>query len=316
MNYIQKKAGLKAEHHHSYACLVVEVNHNGNWWVRQVGAAGSTCQLQDLDVIVDGGKVTTGNQVEAITWGDLHATMLDPVVEKVSLEMLDYLKPKAQFLHDVMEGASVNHHTAKNAHEKFKVYLRGLSKVEDELKQTIDKIKLYERPWCTTVVVDSNHDNWVMRWLQEHDYRSDPQNAVFFLQAQLAVYGSMQYGDDRFHLLEWAMRKYDISEDVIFLRTDETYTICNGKIECGQHGHLGPNGQRGTPQNLSRIGKRANTGHTHTAGIFSGLYVAGTSTKLSWGYNVGPSSWSHSHIITYPNGKRSIVTLWDGKWKA
>ena len=316
MNYIQKKAGLKAEHHHSYACLVVEVNHNGNWWVRQVGAAGPTCQLQDLDVIVAEGKVTTGNKVESITWGDLHATILDPVVEKVSLEMLDYLKPSTQFLHDVMEGASVNHHTAKNAHEKFKVYLRGLSRVDAELGKTIQKIKFYERPWCKTVIVDSNHDNWVMRWLQEHDYRSDPQNAVFFLQAQLAVYKGIEEGNDRFHLLEWAMQRYGISKEVRFLRTDETYTICNGKIECGMHGHLGPNGQRGTPQNLSRIGKRANTGHTHTAGIFSGLYVAGTSTKLSWGYNVGPSSWSHSHIITYPNGKRSIVTLWDGKWKA
>ena len=60
MNYIQKKAGLKAEHHHSYACLIVEVNHDGNWWVRQVGAAGPTCQLQDLDVVADNGEITTG----------------------------------------------------------------------------------------------------------------------------------------------------------------------------------------------------------------------------------------------------------------
>ena len=316
MNYIQKKAGLKAEHHHSYACLVVEVNHEGNWWVRQVGAAGSTCQLQDLDVVADNGTVTTGNKIDSITWGDLHATILDPVVEKVSLEMLDYLKPNTQFLHDVLEGASVNHHTAGNAHEKFKVYLRGLSKVEDELKLTIDKIKGYDRPWCKTVVVDSNHDSWIMKWLREHDYRTDPANAVFFLEAQLAVYQSMKYGDDRFHMLEWAMRKYGLRPEVQFLRTDESYTICNGKIECGQHGHLGPNGQRGTPQNLCRIGRRANTAHTHTAGIFSGLYVAGTSTKLSWGYNVGPSSWSWSHILVYPNGKRCIVTIWNGKWKA
>jgi hypothetical protein len=28
-NYIQKKEGIKAEHHHRYAALVVEVNHDG-----------------------------------------------------------------------------------------------------------------------------------------------------------------------------------------------------------------------------------------------------------------------------------------------
>jgi hypothetical protein len=35
------------------------------------------------------------------------------------------------------------------------------------------------------------------------------------------------------------------------------------------------------------------------------------------GYNKGPSSWSHSHVITYPNGKRSIITLQkNGNWRA
>jgi len=33
------------------------------------------------------------------------------------------------------------------------------------------------------------------------------------------------------------------------------------------------------------------------------------------GYNVGGSGWSHSHIITYANGKRATATLKNGKWK-
>jgi hypothetical protein len=316
MNYIQKKAGLKAEHHHAYACLVVEVNDNGNWWVRQVGAAGSKCQLQDLNVVVEDGVVTEGNRVESITWGDLHATIVDPVIEKLSQEMLDELEPQTQFLHDVMEGVSINHHEAKNPHAKFKAYLRGLHSVESELKTTIEKVAAYNRPWCETIVVDSNHDNWITRWLQEHDYRKDPANAIFFLEAQTATYKGMVQGNDRFHMLEWAMRKYGCPEEVRFLRTDESYKICDGKIEAGMHGHLGPNGQRGTPQNLSRIGRRANTAHTHSAGIYNGLFVAGTSTQLKWDYAKGPSSWSHSHTVTYPNGMRTIITMYAGQYKA
>ena len=315
-NYIQKKAGLKAEHHHAYACLVVEVNHEGNWWVRQVGAAHEDCELQDLDVLVKNGAVTTGNKVESITWGDLHATIIDPVVEKLAQEMLDSLKPSSQFLHDVMEGVSVNHHEAKNPHAKYKAFLRGLSSVSSEVKQTIAKVAAYERPWCKTVVVDSNHDNWITRWLQEHDYRNDPLNARFFLEAQLATYDSMDRGDDRFHMLEWAMQKYGCPKSILFLRTDESYKICEGKIECGMHGHLGPSGARGTPQNLNRIGRRANTAHTHSAGIYNGLFVAGTSTKLKWDYSHGPSSWSHSHTVTYPSGQRAVITMYSGKWKA
>jgi hypothetical protein len=315
-NYIQKKAGLKAEHHHAYACLIVEVNADGNWWVRQVGAAHAECELQDLDVLVKNGEVTTGNTVESITWGDLHATIIDPVVEKLSQEMLDELKPNTQFLHDVMEGASINHHEAKNCHAKFKTYLRGLSSVAEEVKQTVAKVAAYDRTWCKTMVVDSNHDNWLMRWLQEHDYRNDPQNARFFLQAQDATYEAMERGDDKFHVLEWAMQKFNCPKSIRFLRTDESYIICNGKIECGNHGHLGPNGARGTPQNLCKVGRRSNTAHTHSAGIFNGLWVAGTSTKLRWSYNLGPSSWSHSHVITYPSGQRTVCTMWAGKWRA
>jgi hypothetical protein len=319
-NYIQKKAGLKAEHHHSYSCLVVEVNHEGNWWVRQVGAAHSDCELQDLDVKVKDGVVTTNNTVEAITWGDLHATIIDPVVEKLSQDMLDTLKPKVQFLHDVMEGVSVNHHEAKNPHAKYKAYLRGLISVENEVETTIEKVKAYERPWSHVVVVDSNHDNWITKWLQEHDYRQDPINARFFLEAQLATYqgleDSLEEEKEPFHMLEWAMRKYGCPESIQFLRVDESYRICNDKIECGQHGHLGPNGQRGTPQNLNKIGRRANTAHTHSAGIYNGLFVAGTSTKLRWDYAKGPSSWSWSHTVTYPNGMRAIVTMFAGRWRA
>lgn len=315
-NYIQKKAGLKAEHHHSYSCLLVEVNHEGNWWVRQIGAATATCQIQDLDVVAENGTVTTGNKIESITWGDLHATIIDPVVEELSQEMLDALRPSTQFLHDVMEGVSTNHHEAKNPHAKYKAYLRGLHSVADEVKRTIEKVAAYNRPWCKTLVVDSNHDNWITRWLQEHDYRKDPANAKFFLEAQLATYDSMDQDDDRFHLLEWAMQKFGCPKDIQFLRVDESYKICDGKIECGMHGHLGPNGARGTPQNLNRIGRRANTAHTHSAGIFNGLYVAGTSTKFQWGYNHGPSSWSHSHTLTYPNGMRAIITMYNKQWKA
>jgi len=112
------------------------------------------------------------------------------------------------------------------------------------------------------------------------------------------------------------MQKFNCPKSIRFLRTDEPYIICNGKIECGMHGHLGPNGARGTPQNLQKVGRRANTAHTHSAGIWNGLFVAGTSTKLRWDYNRGPSSWSHSHVVTYPSGQRAIITMWNGRWRA
>lgn len=315
-NYIQKKAGLKAEHHHSYAAMLVEVNSDGNWWVRQL-EADSQNRIQDLDVVAKDGKVTTGNRVEAITWGDLHATILDGDVEALSLNMLEVLKPKVQFIHDLMEGVSTNHHQAKDPHAKFKAYLRGYHAVETEVTVTAKCLSTYaDTPGIHTVVVDSNHDNWLARWLREHDYRLDPRNAMFFLEAQLETYRQLEGRNENFHLIEWAMQKAGVKSSVQFLRVDQSFTICNKRIECGMHGHLGPDGARGTPGNLNKVGRRANTAHTHSAGIFNGLYVAGTSSKLIWDYAKGPSSWSHSHVLTYPNGMRTIVTMYGGRWRA
>jgi hypothetical protein len=103
---------------------------------------------------------------------------------------------------------------------------------------------------------------------------------------------------------------------VKFLLPDESFEV--KEVECGCHGHLGPNGAFGSPSNLSKIGKKATTAHTHSCGIFHGLYVAGTSTKLTkdWTYTSGPSSWSHSHVALYPNGQRTIITVKNGKWRA
>src|SRR5208337_956718 len=324
MNYIQKKAGLKAEHHHRYAFLIVEVDSDGNWWVRQVAARKNGRVIQDLNILVNGGSVqSTHFQVEAITWGDLHATMSEPSVVSASHEMLDALHPNYQFIHDLMEGASINRHTRKHKdnHEAFDRWMRGLHRVDEEVKQTKALLDTYLRPWCQTVIPDANHDRkWFKLWLREFDYRVDPANAELFLRLQDFMYSEIRAGklSKNVNLTEYVFTHEAGLEPgkVKFLLPDETFTV--KEVECGMHGHLGPNGLFGTPSNLSKIGTKATIGDKHTAGIYHGLFVAGTSTKLTkdWGYTVGPSAWSWSHVVLYANGQRAIVTLKNGKWCA
>jgi hypothetical protein len=274
--------------------------------------------LQDLNVTVENGVVTsTSASVEAITWGDLHATIADGGVIDTSLQMLTKLNPGVQFLHDVLEGVTINHHTIKDPHVRFENHLRGLDVFSQEVLRTIDVVSSYLRKDTHTVVVDSNHDSaWIYGWLREHDYRLDPVNAILFLEIQLEVYRAIERGDRSFHVLEFAMRKFGADPSIRYLRQDESFTICGKKIECGQHGHLGANGSRGNPRSLNKIGRRANTAHTHSAGIYNGLYVAGTTSRLDWSYAKGPSSWSHTHIVTYPNGQRTLITIYAGQWRA
>lgn len=324
MNYLQKKLGIKAEHHHRYAFLLVEVDSDGNWWARQVAAKKNGRSIQDLTVLVeDGIVVDTEHKVDAITWGDLHATIAQPEVVASSQDMLDELKPKYQFLHDIMEGVSVNRHMRKHKaiHENFTRWLRGLHRVDEELKQTAAVIGQYMRPWCQTVVPDANHDRyWLKAWLREYDYRVDPPNTELFLRMQSFMYEELRTGKlaKNVNLVRFAMENEAGMKAgaVKFLLPDESFAV--GEVECGMHGHLGPNGAFGSPSNLAKIGKKATTAHTHSAGIYHGLYVAGTSSKLTldWDYTAGPTSWSHSHVVLYPNGQRAVVTMKNGKWHA
>lgn len=323
-NYIQKKAGQKAEFHHCYGALLVEVDHVGSWWVRQLNA-DSDGTIYNLDMRVESGMISTGHRVEAITWGDIHVGRTDPVVKEVQWGkggVLDKLRPKYQFAHDILDFHSRNHHDAKNPHVRFARYMAGEDNVAKEVEGVREFINWMERPWCETIIVDSNHDNALTRWLREADARHDPVNAIFYHEAQLAMYRSIAALDtsSKFHLLEWACRRAALDDDAVlrarFLREDESFIICrdaHGGIECGMHGHLGPNGSRPSEGGFSKMGRKKNRAHKHSPGIHDGDYVAGTSTLLDLGYNRGPGSWSHSFIVTYENGKRCICTIWRGK---
>lgn len=322
-NYIQKKAGQKAEFHHCYGALIVEVNSDGEWWVRQV-IADRDGNFYDLEVEVRDGNVRHGgHNAAAIVWGDVHADLVDPQVADACWGengLLELLTPEKQFLHDLLDFRRRNHHDRGNPHIAFRKYVEGEESVEAEVQVTADLLrhKIY-REDVETIVVDSNHDNAFMRWLREADYRQDPVNAIYFLENQMRVYKAIRNREDDFHLVEWALRRKGIPKDIRFLRQDESYVVLpeiGGGIECGMHGDLGPNGARGTPNGLKRIGRRACTGHTHSAGIYDGLWVAGLAAMLDMGYNVGPSSWSHTMIVIQPNGKRQMVTIWNGKFRA
>jgi len=322
-NYVQKKAGLKAEFHHAYAALLVEVDSNGDWWCRQLNAdsKGRFFDFPDIGekgiVQVEDGEVYSHETgVEAVQWGDVHASEIDEWVRTMNWSkggILDALRPKYQFMHDLLSFRSQSHHERNRFGTAYKKFVQGIDKVSDEVAETSGLLLEAERGWCTTVVVNSNHDRHGDRWLDEADYRYDKPNARFFLEAQLARVTALDEGRD-WEFLTWAMRHVGGHPAVIFLGRDESFTIC-GDIECGWHGDDGPNGARGTTRSLANTARRVNKGHDHAAAILDGVYSAGA-CSMTYDYQTGPSAQSVSHIVTYPNGKRTIITARNGKWRA
>lgn len=98
-----------------------------------------------------------------------------------------------------------------------------------------------------------------------------------------------------------------------FLARDESFIVKG--IELGYHGDRGPNGSRGSRTAYGRIGVKSVIGHSHSPGIRNGCYQVGTNSRLRLGYNSGPSGWLHTDCIVYPNGKRSLLNIIQGKWR-
>lgn len=312
--YIKRKAGLKAEFHHAFGALLVEVDGAGDWFARQINATDSGV-IYDLDLKVDGGKVSPGHRVEVFTPGDIHGTRIDRTV-LASIwgagGLVDVLRPRAQVLHDVLNFGSRSHHNG--FFDTLAAHFGKADLVEGEISETAAILNCMVRPETETVVAKANHDEHLDRWVETADFKRDPLNASFYLLAASAKVQAIRAGDTGFDLVAWALSRAGLDASIRFLSRRDKLVIAG--VRHDQHGDLGPNGARGSAPNIARTGEKANVGHSHSAAISQGCYQAGTFSELDMGYNRGPSSWSHSAILTYANGKRSIITLRAGKWRA
>lgn len=329
-NYIMRKEGRIADFHHSYAALLVEVDENENWWPRQI-IADSTGTLYDIDpkghqcLRVSAGKVTTGHRAAGIAWGDIHDAQMDPVVRKLAFGkggMLDSLKPHRQFFHDWLDFYFRNHHDIDDEFTMYERHVGGHECVRKEVLGTVAFYGYAGRPWCETVAVNSNHDRALMRWIRDKKVQPDPINLRFrsAMRDRLAAAIEERRGFIAFReAFLYVTGKDTLPKGLRFLDEDESFLICraggNG-IEMGMHGDRGPNGGKGSRLAFTKMGRRCVIGHSHSAGITDGVYQTGTCSILRPAYNKGPSSWSHSHVVVFPNGKRQIITMFKGKWHA
>lgn len=326
-NYIQRNAGQKAEFHHTPGATIAEIKADGTFFLRQIGMAKDG-SFQDLDWQVHDGQVTSGHHVEAITWGDIHYEEMDLDVAKVlwgwgggETCMLDELLPRHQFFHDSFSFKARSHHTRRDPHQRAQLFEEGGTSefIDVMLEATANFLNGTRRPWCRSIHVPSNHNNHLHSWLKDPEVQMDAANAKVWHQLNAAWFEAIEEGAGlEFNAHAYALEHHGAKE-ITFLHQGQSYLICQDTvpIECGLHGDVGPRGSKGTPTGLAKIVERVNSAHTHEPQIRDGLYVAGTSSRLNLPYaSKGPGAWHHAEIVTYPNGKRTIVTLSNGAYRA
>lgn len=324
-NYIQKKAGKKAEFHHILGATIVEVDSTGSAWCRQISAT-SDGAFQDLDIQVRKGSITSGHRIEAATLGDLHVPSVEKDVAhhlwgKQAGSLIDALKPRYAFIHDLLAIEAHSRYVDKDAWHHAEMVATNQSQMEFQVEQGAYVIRHIEREFCQPIVIYSNHDDRLLQWAKNPPDRKDLLNIAYWHRCNLAFYEALAAEDEHFNIFLWALKQSDMHQlnGIGFIPRGGTFRICQetGGIECGIHGDQGPNGSRGSSVSFSRMASRLTIGHTHSPEIHDGVYVCGITGNLDQGYNQGPSSWKRAHVLTYPNGKRTIVTQnADGRWRA
>lgn len=324
-NYTDSKAGHKGHFHHSYGAVVVDITEE-EFHIRHVHGNHKDGSFYDLDKKYTPKEVIENQEIEALVTGDSHAYFIDELVEKATYSDPDsiknVLKPKYLVYHDIEDFYPRNHHHKNNHILLFSKHHLGKNNVEEGLQITADFIDRNSSDNTINILVKSNHDEALDRWLKEADPKIDPENSKFYHYMIYKLLDTVQETDtgfshdDPFEL--WCrepmdkdgLKNYDKTK---FLSRDESFTIKN--IEVGFHGDKGPNGARGSVNNFSKIGVKTIIGHSHSPAIQEGAYCVGLSAKMNLEYVSGPSSWLQTHCIIYPDGKRTLINIINGRWK-
>lgn len=316
-NYTDSKAGKLGEFHHRLGAVMVEVEGK-RFYLRQISADRSGT-FTDLDKVYSAEGVSDAPPAIGLVMGDTHVRFIDPKVKAATFGkggIVDMLNPETLVWHDVLDGYSANPHHAGNPFIALAKQQSGLSNVRREVEETVKFLDRHTQG-RDSVVVSSNHDNFLARWVMSADWKhAGHENASFYLETAMAMASSVHmdargaaYVDPFKH---WVSR-LSKNPHVRCLDTDESFALAG--IECGMHGDRGPNGARGSIRNMRRLGSRVVIGHAHTPGINEGAYQTGTSTPLRLEYTQGPSSWLNAHVVIYASGKRSLLFIIDGEWR-
>jgi hypothetical protein len=317
--YANTKIGEKAKFNHSYSAVLIEIDSDNDFHIRALVGDNITGDFIDLgtEYFHSGGQVFAGSV--AIVTGDEHAIFGSPEVEAATYtapdSMVNVMQPSFVIRHDVLDMYSGSHHHKNDSIKSVGKYYFGLNSVEDEIKLTTDYLKRTSGNYFS-VIVPSNHNDHLTKWLSTVNIKDEPWNAIFYHKLMYNTLVSLEKTEtgvshtDPFKLV----CGWNGVERVKFLRSGESFRISD--IELGAHGHEGKNGSRGSINQYSDLSSKYVIGHSHTPGIISGAYQVGTSSKLKLEYTSGPSSWMNTHCICYRNGKRQLVSVINGKWHA
>jgi len=299
---MSKRTSYLAEFDHVMGALICEIDDDRIFHFRQI-------QFDDDGSFYDlGWKYNPDGTVEeaaetTCVFGDTHVGSHCLQVDEVLQELTEYVNCKEVIVHDLFDNRFNNHHDVHKPVLRGMLAREGKTKLMHEGEITGKWLDDWSERVDKITIVKSNHDEALERYIDEGRWKDDPENLYDALDL---VKARMDKEDPLEHLIT---KKVGLKnpDNVLWLNRDEDYIVYG--IENGAHGDKGGNGSRGSLRSIEKAYHKATVGHSHTAGIWREVYQVGTSTVLKLSYNTGPSSWTNTMCIQYPNGQRQLVNI-------
>jgi len=314
-NYTDTKAGKHGEHYHQLGFIVIEIQDDKIFHLRQV-EVNKDGSFDDIFFNVKKGEVTRNTEIEGIVVGDVHFATVDEVALDTTFDLMKKLTPKHVVLEDVFDGQSINPHNMDDPFYQAKLEYEGKNDLEAELEDMLEKLERFSK-FKNVVIVRSNHDIFLERFLKR-DWRKLPtsKNSLPYMELAAMILKAYKTGQDFKGVIPTLIKnkfpKYHA------LGYDELYYIKHFAVF--NHGEKGSNGSRGGgAKNWSKFtsgvdGHRERgviTAHTHTPSRYGNSVCVGN-ILMPQDYTKGsPSSWMQSNAIVHKSGKAQQIHIID-----
>ena len=301
---IEQQRELFSDLDHVIGAIVVEIEDDEIYHFRTISQPTGQTGFYDLGKAY-GTPVKQSKASCVVVFGDYHTGSTDAGAKQSGLRLVKQVKAAELLLHDFFDGASCNHH---ESNRKITLFKNKMSSIEEEGKLCAEELQDLSKYVKTLTMVESNHNEFLSRYLQEARFINDMTNYRSGLELSLAMI-------DGKNPVKSLIEKYlddKTRKKINWLKRDQSYEI--GEVELGSHGDKGPNGSGGTKASVELSYSAAVIGHSHTPGILRRIYQVGTKSLLNLNYTVGPSSWMHTDAIVYTNGQVQLINHINGKY--
>ena len=300
--YMSKRTSTLAENDHTYGAVIVEVEDEHIFHFRHVQADPLSSSITDLGVTYGSDGSVTRTIGAAMVVGDSHVGYHDRELHEKVMELAQEVDVKKVILHDIFHGSSISHHEAKKSITRAIRAQEGKLDLELECKAVKNYIEDIRDRGYEVVVPSANHNNHLLRYLEEGRYVDDPINLKF---ASKLISPAI----DGINPLQFAIESiFGFKKDnVKWLKNDMSYKVHG--VECSAHGDKGANGAKGNLATFEKGLGDCVVAHTHSAAIFRKVFCVGTVGEMDMGYNEGMSNWTRTCCLIYRDGTKQLINF-------